>query len=585
MRPLPHPFDRMIRGERISVDETGSDLLGLRLFTKDLAFSEEERVELGLRGLLPDRVFSIEEQVALEVEHIRRKTDDLEQYIGLAALQDRNATLFYRVLAENLEEFLPIVYTPTVGRACQEFSHIVRRTRGVWITPADVGRVPDVLRAAPFGDVRLIVVTDNERILGLGDQGAGGMAIPIGKLALYTAASGIHPAVTLPVSLDVGTDNQTLREDPLYVGHAAPRLRGAEYDALVEAFVRGVEATWPGCLIQWEDFKGPNALRILDRYRDRVASFNDDIQGTAVVVLAAALAGMRHLGRSWPDERIVIAGAGAAGTGIARLLRQAMAEAGVDREALGRSVVLVDSHGLVHAGRADLDHHKRELAVSIDAGRAAGLPLDAEVAGTVSLEAVVAAIRPTILVGTTAVAGTFTEAVIRCLATDVTPIALPLSNPTSLCEAVPADILRWTDGRALVATGSPFAPVVTSSGVREIAQANNVFVFPGLGLGAIVAEVRAVTDGMLLAAARALAGAVTDERLAGGTLLPPIADLRAIARRVAIAVATEARRAGVAGLGDDVDITAEVDAATWWPDYVPYSRTPVRVEGRRSLAG
>jgi malate dehydrogenase (oxaloacetate-decarboxylating) len=586
MRPLPHPFDRMIRGEPISVEETGSDLLGRRLFTKDLAFSEQERVELGLRGLLPDRVFSIEEQVALEVEHIRRKTDDLEQYIGLAALQDRNATLFYRVLAENLEEFLPIVYTPTVGRACQEFSHIVRRTRGVWITPADVGRVPDVLRAAPFRDVRLIVVTDNERILGLGDQGAGGMAIPIGKLALYTAASGIHPAVTLPVSLDVGTDNLDLRNDPLYVGHAAPRVRGAEYDALVEAFVEGVEVTWPGCLIQWEDFKGPNALRILDRYRDRVASFNDDIQGTAVVVLAAALAGMRHLGRAWPDERIVIAGAGAAGIGIARLLRQAMAEAGVAPEALGRSVVLVDSHGLVHAGRADLDQTKRELAVPIDAAGSAGLPLDAGVAGLASLEAVVAAIRPTILVGTTGVAGTFTEAVIRSLARDVTPIALPLSNPTSLCEADPADILRWTDDRALVATGSPFAPVATGSGMREIAQANNVFVFPGLGLGAIVAEVRAVTDGMLLAAARALAGAVTDERLAGGTLLPPIGDLRAIARRVAIAVATEARHAGVAGVADDLDIAAEVDAATWWPVYVPYTRTgPVGVERRRSLAG
>ncbi len=586
MRPLPHPFDRMIRGEAISVEETGSDLLGRRLFTKDLAFSEQERVELGLRGLLPDRVFSIEEQVALEVEHIRRKTDDLEQYIGLAALQDRNATLFYRVLAENLEEFLPIVYTPTVGRACQEFSHIVRRTRGVWITPEDVGRVPDVLRAAPFRDVRLIVVTDNERILGLGDQGAGGMAIPIGKLALYTAASGIHPAVTLPVSLDVGTDNLALREDPLYVGHAAPRVRGAEYDALVEAFVEGVEATWPGCLIQWEDFKGPNALRILDRYRDRVASFNDDIQGTAVVVLAAALAGMRHLGRAWADERIVIAGAGAAGIGIARLLRLAMTEAGVGAEEIGRSVVLADSHGLVHAGREDLDHAKRELAVPVDAARAAGLPLDAAIGGMASLEAVVAAIRPTILVGATAVAGTFTEAVIRCLATDVTPIALPLSNPTSLCEADPADILRWTDGRALVATGSPFAPVVTSSGMREIAQANNVFVFPGLGLGAIVAEARAVTDGMLLAAAHALAGAVTDERLAGGTLLPPIADLRSIARRVAIAVATEARRAGVAGLADELDIPAEVDAATWWPKYVPYSRTgPVRVERRRSLSG
>jgi len=558
----------MIRGEPIQVEETGSDLLGRRLFTKDLAFSEEERIELGLRGLLPDRVFTIEEQVALEVEHIRRKTDDLEQYIGLAALQDRNATLFYRVMAENLEEFLPIVYTPTVGRACQEFSHIVRRTRGVWITPADVDRVPAVLKAAPFRDVRLIVVTDNERILGLGDQGAGGMAIPIGKLALYTAASGIHPAVTLPVSLDVGTDNRALRDDPLYVGYAAPRVRGPEYDALVEAFVLGVEATWPGCLIQWEDFKGPNALRILDRYRDRVPSFNDDIQGTAVVVLAAALAVMRHFGRTWADERIVLAGAGAAGIGIARLLRLAMAEAGVAPEAIDRSVVLVDSHGLVHAGRTDLDDAKRALAVPANAALAAGLVDAGSVAP--SLEAVAAILRPTILIGTTGVAGTFTEGVIRGLASDVRPIALPLSNPTSLSEAHPADILRWTNGRALVATGSPFPPVVTADGTREVAQANNVFVFPGLGLGAIVAEVRAVTD----------------DRLAGDTLLPPIADLRAIARKVAVAVATEARRAGVAGLPEDRDIGAEVRAATWWPTYVPYERArPASAERRQPWAG
>ncbi len=584
MRPLPHPFDRMIRGESISVEETGSDLLGRRLFTKDLAFSDEERIELGLRGLLPDRVLSIEEQVALEVEHIRRKTDDLEKYIGLAALQDRNATLFYRVMAEHLEEFLPIVYTPTVGRACQEFSHIVRRTRGVWITPADIGRIPAVLKAAPFHDVRLIVVTDNERILGLGDQGAGGMAIPIGKLALYTAASGIHPAVTLPVSLDVGTDNVVLRNDPLYVGHAGPRLRGTEYDALVEAFVQGVEATWPGCLIQWEDFKGPNALRILDRYRDRFASFNDDIQGTAVVVLAAALAAMRHLGRTWADERIVIAGAGAAGIGIARLLRRSMADAGVTPDALSRAVVLVDSHGLVHAGRTDLDDAKQALAAPADAAHAAGL-LDGS-PNPPSLEQVVAAIHPTILIGTTGVARRFTEDVIRGLATDVRPIALPLSNPTVLCEADPADILRWTDGRALVATGSPFAPVATADGTREIAQANNVFVFPGLGLGSIVAEVRAVTDGMLLAAAQALAASVTDARLAGGTLLPPIADLRSIARRVAVAVATEARRAGVAGLPDDRDIEGEVDGATWWPTYVPYRRArTVHAERRRPSTG
>jgi malic enzyme len=582
MRPLPPPFDLMTAGLAISVEETGSDLLGRRLLTKELAFSAGERVDLGLRGLLPDRVLTIEEQVALEVEHIRRKTDDLERYIGLAALQDRNATLFYRVLAENLEEFLPIVYTPTVGRACQEFSHIVRRTRGIWVTPDDRDRVATVLWAAPFRDVRLIVVTDNERILGLGDQGAGGMAIPIGKLALYTAVSGLHPAISLPVSLDVGTDNRALRDDPLYVGHAGPRLRGPAYDALVEAFVEGVEATWPGCLIQWEDFKGPNALRILDRYRDRVPSFNDDVQGTAVVVLAATEAGLRHLGRHWSDERIVIVGAGAAGIGIARLLRLAMAKAGVPAATIAGSVVLVDSRGLVHDGRVDLNEAK--LALSLPAKVATDLGLIQSGPAPASLSAVVAAVRPTVLVGATGVAGTFTETVIRSMAGDIRPIVLPLSNPTALSEANPSDILAWTDGRALVATGSPFPAVALAQGTREVAQANNVFVFPGLGLGAIVAEARVVTDGMLLAAAVSIAASVSDERLAAGALLPPIGDLRAIARRVAIAVAEAARKGGVAGIGSDRDLGADVDAATWWPAYVPYRRARAGRHDRRRAA-
>ena len=582
MRPLPPPYDLMIAGRPITVDESGSDLLGRRLLTKGLAFSAAERVEFGLRGLLPDRILTLEEQVALEVEHSRRKADDLERYIGLAALQDRNATLFYRVLAENLEELLPIVYTPTVGRACQEFSHILRRTRGIWITPEDLGNVPAVLRSSPFSDVRLVVVTDNERILGLGDQGAGGMAIPIGKLALYTAGSGLHPALTLPVSLDVGTDNPVLRDDPLYVGHRAPRLRGPAYDALIEAFVQGVEATWPGCLIQWEDFKGANALRILDRYRDRVPSFNDDVQGTAVVVLAAIRAGLRAEGRAWAGERIVLAGAGAAGIGIARLLRLAMAADGLSDDAIRRSLVLVDSHGLVHDGRTDLDPAKLEVA--LPAALAAELNLDPSGPLPASLAAVTAALRPTVLVGTTAVAGTFHEAVIRALADDVRPIVMPLSNPTTLTEASPEQVLAWTGGRALVATGSPFPAVVRDDQLRPVAQANNVFVFPGLGLGAIVAEARAITDGMLLAAADAIDASTTDARLATGAILPPIGDLRAIARRVAVAVAEEARRAGVAGIGADRDIAADIDAATWWPAYVPYTR-PARVDRRRVAIG
>ncbi len=568
MRPLPAPFDAIAAGGPARIGVTGPALLGSRLLTKDLAFPTDERDAFHLRGLLPDRVLTIEEQIALELEHLRIKHDDLERYIGLAALQDRNATLFYRLLAEHLEEFLPIVYTPTVGRACQEFSHILRRTRGTWITPDDVDRVPEILRQGPFEDVRLIVVTDNERILGLGDQGAGGMAIPIGKLALYTAACGIHPALTLPVSLDVGTDNPWLLDDPLYLGHRAPRLRGAAYDALVEAFIAGVEEVWPGALVQFEDFKQQNALRLLDRYQHRLPSFNDDIQGTAAVVVAGVLGGLRATGRTLADARIVLVGAGGAGIGIARLLRLAMLDAGLSEAHVREAIALVDTLGLVHAGRADLDPTKVALAMPAVDGP------------TPSLLETIARHRPTILVGTTGVAGTFTQEVIAAMDERVgpadRPLIMPLSNPTSQAEATPADVLAWTGGRALIATGSPFE-AVTLDGVRhEVGQANNVFIFPGVGLGAIVAEARTVTDRMFLLAARVLAASVGDERLAAGALYPSVNDLRGVSRRVAVAVAREA--------GGLDDVEAAIDAAMWWPDYVPY--LPLRpVDRRRGLVG
>jgi malic enzyme len=569
MQPLPSPFDDIAAGRPARIGLRSSELLGARLLTKDLAFPVDEREAFGLVGLLPDRVLTIGEQVELELEKIRRKADPLEQYIGLAALQDRNATLFYRLLSEHAAEFLPIVYTPTVGLACQEFSHIIRRTRGLWITPADVDRIPDLLRHSPYDDVRLIVVTDNERILGLGDQGAGGMAIPIGKLALYTAASGIHPALTLPVSLDVGTDNPFLLADPLYLGHRQPRLRGAAYDALVEAFVAGVAERWPGCVVQWEDFKQHNALRILDRYRDRVCSFNDDIQGTAAVVLGGILAAVRSVGGRLVGQRVVIAGAGAAGIGIARLIRLALIEDGASEDDAAAAVAMVDSRGLVHDGRTDLDRDKGPVARSAD--RLVADRFDLGGGQIPDLREVVRVLRPTILLGATGMPGTFDEAVIATLAAGTPrPIVMPLSNPTTASEATPADVLRWSGGRALVATGSPFPPVELDGRRHEIGQANNVFVFPGLGLGAIVAEARTMPDRLFLVAARTLAGCVTDERLATGAIYPTVGRLRAVTREIALAVAAAARADGLAALPDDAGLEEAVDAAMWWPDYVPY---------------
>ena len=420
-----------------------------------------------------------------------------------------------------------------------------------------------MLRQGPFPDVRLIVVTDAERILGLGDQGAGGMAIPIGKLALYTAASGIHPSLTLPVTLDVGTDNHDLLGDPLYLGVRERRMRGEGYESLVEAFVAGVQEVWPGCVIQFEDFKQQNALRLLDRYRDRAPVFNDDIQGTAAVVVAGVLASQRVTHRSWADERVVIVGAGAAGIGIARLLRAAMEDAGATGD-----IALVDSKGLVHAGRSDLDEWKREVAVEATGG------------GAQDLESVVRGRRPTILVGVTGIAGTFPEAVVRAmcagLADGERPVVMPLSNPDTSMEARAADVIGWSGGRALVATGSPSGPV-SHEGMRiEIGQANNAFVFPGVGQGAVVAEARAISDRMFLIAARTLADAVADERLASGALYPAMPSIRAVSRAIATAVATQAIAEGSSAAaereGDRFDPGAAVDAATWWPAYVPYIR-------------
>lgn len=543
----------------IATDKRGYELVRDPLLNKGTAFSEQEREQLGLHGLLPAQVNDIQEQEERVMRSLAALDTPIEKYVRLATLQNVNEYLYYHVLGRHIEELMPIVYTPTVGLATQMFSQVFRRGRGIWITPEFRGRMQQRLQAAVGDrDVRLIVATDNESILGIGDQGAGGMAISIGKLALYVAGAGIPPWQVLPVSLDVGTNNEALLADDLYLGLRQRRLDGAEYDELVDEFVHAVQQVFPTALVQWEDFRKDNALAILDRHRSTLLSFNDDIQGTGAVALAGVLSALRIAKRDPAHERVIIHGAGAAGLGIARQMR-----AGLGPET---QIGVLDSRGLLVDDNALRDTYKRELAWSPEQARAHSLA-DVDTRG---LADVVDRFRPTTLIGTSGQQGAFGEAIVRTMAQHCArPIIMPFSNPTANAEATPAELLEWTDGRALIATGSPFPPVRHGGREVHVGQGNNVFIFPGLGAGALAVQAREVTDGMVSAASAALAQATTQAELEVGLLYPAIARLRDVSRQVARAVAQRARDDAVAR-ETTTDIDNLLDAASWSPAYPTY---------------
>jgi malic enzyme len=534
------------------------------------AFSREQRQTLRIRGLLPYRVNTIEDQVKLVLENNRSHTTPLQRYIGLASLQERNEVLFYRVLVENITELMPIVYTPTVGEACQKFSHIYRNARGIWLTPEDIHDIPEILQNAPFKDIRLIVVTDNERILGLGDQGCGGMGIPIGKLALYIAGAGLHPSKCLPVSLDVGTNNPHLLEDPLYMGYRQRRLSGQAYYDFVEAFVQGVRKAFPRAVIQWEDFHKDHAFTLLERYEKRVPCFNDDIQGTAAVTLGGIFAALRLTKQPISKQRLMFIGAGEASTGIARLTSTAMKNDGADVATIKRAMITFDSKGLLHEYRNIEEPFKREFAMSKENMKFYGLDPKAALTPT----DVIRAVRPTILIGASATPGTFTQEMIREMAKHVErPVIMPLSNPTSKAECQPADAIAWTDGKAIVATGSPFADVEHNGRRFVFGQANNVFIFPGVGLGAVISESREVTNEMFAVAAATMAECVSPARLEVGAIYPSQSELREVSFRIACAVVRYASQHHMGRSFPDDKVEKTVRDAMWYPNYVPIETT------------
>jgi malate dehydrogenase (oxaloacetate-decarboxylating)(NADP+) len=524
---------------------------------KGTAFTEEERDALGLWGLLPPGINTMEEQVLRVMGNYNRKTSDLEKYIFLVALQDRNQTLFYRVLTDHLEEMMPIIYTPTVGLACQEFVHIFRRPKGIFVSDKNKGRFSEILQNWPNKEVRVIVITDGERILGLGDLGVAGMGIPVGKLSLYTACAGIHPSWCLPVTIDVGTNNVELQKDPLYFGMRHQRIRGEAYDDLIEEFITAVQENFPNTLIQFEDFGNINAFRLLNRYRNRICAFNDDMQGTASVALAGLYAAMRMIGQKITDQKILFLGAGEAGTGIGDLIVSAMMNEGVSQTEARQRCWFADSKGLVVKSRKNLPEHKLRYAHELG-----DHPyfLDA-----------VKALKPTAIIGVSGQPGTFTQPILEEMARcNERPIVFALSNPTPRSECTAKEAYVWTQGRAIFASGSPFDPFTLEGVTYEPGQGNNAYIFPGVGLGVIACRAQHVTDEMFLAAAQTLAAEVTEDDFKRGSIYPPLGHIREISAKIAIAVCEVAYEQGLAVNPRPNDLAAFIRSQMYEPNYRSY---------------
>ena len=547
----------------------GVDLLFNSRLNKGTAFTEQERDVFGLHGLLPPHIGTLEDQRERRKRVLDSRDTSFGKYSNMRDLQDNNETLFYSMIERYTEELLPVVYTPAVGEGCQRFSEIWRRPRGLFISYPNRDRIDQILSDKRYDDVRCIVVSDGERILGLGDQGAGGMGIPIGKMALYTALGGIPPEHCLPVLLDAGTDNEQLLHDPIYIGWQHHRIRGQEYDDFVEAFVTAVEKRWPHILLQWEDFAGANAARLLDRYRDRLCNFNDDIQGTAAVTTATLLAAVHATGVPLSQQTIAMFGAGAAGIGIIDLLIAAMKEEGLSETQARSRIYAFNRYGLLVEGARGIKDSQQQLLRR----RADVADWNLEGSEDVSLLDVMRNAKVTVLVGVSAQAGAFTEEIVREMARHTQrPIIFPLSNPTSKAEADPADLLRWTEGRALIGTGSPF-PSVEVNGIKtRVSQVNNSFIFPGLALGILVSQARRVTDGMIMSAAKALASLSPSRTDASAPLLPAIGESRKVAIYVSEAVARQAIADGVAGIESDTGLKDRIRTYIWSPVYVPYER-------------